>query len=59
MSESNEKSIPEAPGDKAQPGAENAGEDLCPACEGTGRYKGEECENCDGSGRIWRPVGSP
>lgn len=59
MSESNEKSIPEAPGDKAQPGAENAGEDLCPVCEGTGRYKGEECENCDGSGRIWRPVGSP
>jgi len=47
------------PGDKAQPGADNAGEDLCPRCGGTGRYEGKECENCGGAGRVWVPVGTP
>jgi DnaJ-class molecular chaperone len=44
---------------KAQPDAENAGEDLCPVCGGSGRYKDEECKNCGGSGRVWVPIGTP
>lgn len=59
MSEGKEEQGPMVPGDKAQPGAENAGEDLCPTCGGTGRNRGEECENCGGSGRVWVPVGTP
>ena len=50
---------PMVPGDKAQPGTENAGEDLCPRCGGTGRYREGECENCGGSGRVCVPVGTP
>jgi DnaJ-class molecular chaperone len=52
-------SEPRVPGDKAQPDAENAGEDLCPQCNGTGRYKDEECKNCGGSGKVFVPVGTP
>ena len=52
-------SEPLVPGDKAQPDAENAGEDLCPQCEGTGRYKDAECKNCGGSGKVFVPVGTP
>ena len=54
-----ERGEPMVPGDKAQPGAENAGEDLCPVCGGSGNYKDEECKNCGGSGRVWVPVGTP
>jgi hypothetical protein len=35
-----------APGDAAPPGT---GEDACPACHGTGRLNGEECDTCAGS----------
>lgn len=59
MSEGKKERETMAPGDKAQPGAENAGEDLCPECNGIGRYKDEECKNCGGSGTIWVPVGTP
>lgn len=60
MSESKEEQRePMVPGDKAQPDADNAGEDLCPRCGGTGRYEGKECENCGGAGRVWVPVGTP
>jgi DnaJ-class molecular chaperone len=59
MSEGKQEREKLAPGDKAQPGAENAGEDLCPECNGTGRYQNEECKNCGGSGTIWVPVGTP
>ncbi len=52
-------SEPIVPGDKAQPDAENAGEDLCPQCKGTGRYKDAECKNCGGSGKVFVPVGTP
>ena len=54
-----EQCEPMVPGDKAQPGADNAGEDLCPRCGGAGRTEGEECENCGGAGRVWVPVGTP
>jgi len=59
MSESNEEREPMVSGDKAQPDAENAGEDLCPQCNGTGRYRDAECENCGGSGKVFVPVGTP
>ena len=59
MSEGKQQRETMAPGDKAQPGAENAGEDLCPECDGTGRKQDEECKNCSGSGTIWVPVGTP
>ena len=59
MSEDKERGQPTGPGDKAQPGTENAGEDLCPQCNGTGSYRDEECKNCGGSGRVWVPVGTP
>jgi DnaJ-class molecular chaperone len=55
-----EQREPMVPGDKAQPGADNAGEDLCPRCGGTGRTGGgEECEDCGGAGHVWVPVGTP
>ena len=54
-----ERGEPMVPGDKAQPGAENAGEDLCPVCGGSGNYKDDEWKNCGGSGRVWVPVGTP
>lgn len=59
MSESQEEREPLTAGDKAQPDAENAGEDLCPQCNGTGRYRDEECTNCGGSGKVFVPVGTP
>ena len=59
MSEGKQERETMAPGDKAQPGAENAGQDLCPECDGSGRYQDEECKNCGGSGTIWVPVGTP
>src|SRR5215210_1007683 len=40
-----EQREPMVPGDKARPGTDNAGEDLCPRCGGTGRDEGKECEN--------------
>lgn len=59
MSEDKKEREPVVPGDKAQPGAENAGEDLCPVCGGSGSYNGEDCKNCGGSGRVYVPVGTP
>ena len=59
MSEAKGDREPMVPGDKAQPGVENAGQDLCSACNGTGRYRDEECKNYGGSGTIWVPVGTP
>jgi DnaJ-class molecular chaperone len=59
MSESQEEREPLAAGDKAQPDADNAGEDLCPQCNGTGRDRDDECKNCGGSGKVFVPVGTP
>jgi RecJ-like exonuclease len=46
-----------APGDEVPPSTEDAGEDLCPQCGGSGRVDGEPCPNCGGSGRVIVPVG--
>lgn len=48
---------PPAPGDEAPPGTPGTGEDICPACNGSGRKDGHRCTNCEGSGRIVRGIG--
>lgn len=45
------------PGDEAPPGTPGTGEDICPACHGSGRLDGHRCENCGGSGKIVRGIG--
>jgi hypothetical protein len=49
---------PLSPGDEAPPGTPGTGEDICRACNGTGKdRRGETCRNCDGTGRVTRGVG--
>jgi DnaJ-class molecular chaperone len=45
------------PGDQVPPGTPGSGEAICPACAGTGRRDGRECENCAGTGKITEGVG--
>jgi DnaJ-class molecular chaperone len=45
------------PGDEAAPGTPGTAEDVCPACHGSGRLQGQQCEKCGGSGRITRGIG--
>jgi DnaJ-class molecular chaperone len=45
-----------APGDEAPPGTEGAGEDVCPACGGSGEKDGSTCPECEGSGTVVRGV---
>jgi hypothetical protein len=46
------------PGDEAHEGTEEAGEDLCPACGGSGRTDDDAtCEVCAGTGRITEGAG--
>ena len=45
------------PGDKAPPGAEFTGENLCRECGGSGRLQGgAPCPTCGGSGKVIEPV---
>jgi RecJ-like exonuclease len=43
--------------DKVPPDQAGAGENLCRACEGTGRIDGEECRECGGTGKVGTPIG--
>jgi DnaJ-class molecular chaperone len=45
------------PGDEAPPGTPGTGENLCRACNGTGRTEGGECPTCLGSGKINEGIG--
>lgn len=45
------------PGDEAKPGADQSGEHICPACNGSGEEAGAPCPTCGGSGRIIALVG--
>ena len=45
------------PGDEDAPGAKQTGENVCPACGGTGRLDGRPCADCGGSGRTIAIVG--
>ena len=47
---------PMNPGDEA-PGTVGTGENVCPACHGTGMVGGETCENCNGTGKIIAGIG--
>lgn len=46
------------PGDEAEPGTPQTGEDICPECNGSGQKNGQaQCPNCGGTGRIVKIVG--
>ncbi len=45
------------PGDEAPPGTPGTGEDVCRACNGTGKLDGQTCEDCGGSGKVTEGVG--
>lgn len=45
------------PGDDAPPGTPGTGDDLCPACQGSGRRDGQDCPECRGTGIVNKGVG--
>jgi DnaJ-class molecular chaperone len=45
------------PGDEAAPGTPGTGEDMCPACRGSGRVNDAACPNCGGTGLIVEGIG--
>ena len=45
------------PGDDAEPGTPGTGENLCPACGGSGSIDGGDCPECGGSGKVIEGVG--
>jgi DnaJ-class molecular chaperone len=46
-----------APGDEAPQGTPRAGENICPACGGTGQLDGATCQTCEGSGVVIEEIG--
>ncbi len=51
-------SEPLNPGDEAAPVTPGSGEDVCPACHGSGKLEdGKACQNCGGSGVIQEGIG--
>jgi hypothetical protein len=45
------------PGDEAAPGTPGTGENLCPACNGSGKKEGQKCEQCNGTGKVIEGIG--
>ena len=45
------------PGDEAQPGSRQTGEQVCTVCEGSGRQGETDCATCGGTGRVTVIVG--
>jgi RecJ-like exonuclease len=43
--------------DAVPEGTPGAGENVCRACNGTGKVSGQECRECGGSGKVLTPVG--
>lgn len=48
---------PLSPGDDAPEGTPGVGENVCRACNGTGRLQGAVCPTCDGSGIVEEGIG--
>jgi hypothetical protein len=48
---------PMSPGDEAPAGTPGTGEDVCPACGGSGRRAGRECPTCQGTGKVTVGIG--
>jgi len=47
-----------SPGDEAAPGTVGSGDDVCPACSGSGKNaSGGACPNCRGTGIITEGIG--
>jgi len=45
------------PGDESAPGTKQSGQDICPACGGSGRQGGGKCPSCGGTGIAIALVG--
>lgn len=45
------------PGDDAPPGTPGTGENVCPACAGSGKAGGGTCPTCAGTGIVTEGVG--
>lgn len=45
------------PGDDAPPGTPGTGENLCPACGGSGKVENKSCTNCGGTGKVNEGLG--
>ncbi|MES2355868.1 MAG: hypothetical protein V4568_15995 [Pseudomonadota bacterium] len=48
---------PLSPGDEAPEGTPGSGEDVCVRCHGSGQLNGEQCPECEGTGRIIEGIG--
>jgi hypothetical protein len=45
------------PGDEAVPGTPGTGDDICQACNGSGKKDGQKCATCDGTGKVTEGIG--
>jgi hypothetical protein len=45
------------PGDDAPPGTPGTGENVCPACGGSGKIGAAACETCAGTGIVTEAIG--
>jgi hypothetical protein len=45
------------PGDEAAPGTPGTGENICPACSGSGKKDGQTCATRDGTGKVTEGIG--
>ena len=50
-------SPPLKPGDEAAAGTPGTGENICPACGGSGRIGRDACANCEGTGKVTTGIG--
>jgi hypothetical protein len=48
---------PMSPGDEAPEGTPGTGENICPACGGSGSRDGQRCPTCEGTGKVTVGIG--